>query len=97
MYRTDVLKKHGLNFLGEEVVAGKSIQKGCVDNGYEMVFLPSSTLIKYMYHVNHATLILYPELGARQKTIDKGMKRLKQIFKELRADELLAKDELDRA
>jgi len=38
-------------------------------NGYKMVFLESAFLSKYVIHLNHATMVLHPELGARKKAL----------------------------
>lgn len=80
LYRTDLLKKYKLKFDDGNEPAGKLLHKKLVDLGYKMVFLPSRILGKYLDHVNNATMILNPELGARAKTVKRGVKKIKVIL-----------------
>lgn len=77
MYRTNLLKKYNLHFADGDMVAGKAMHKALIDHSYEMKFLPSEVLIKYLDHINHATTILNPELS-RQKSVAKGMRRIEK-------------------
>jgi GT2 family glycosyltransferase len=95
MYRTDLLKKFNLSFSEDDAVAGKGIHKKLVEHGYQMKFLPSETLIKYLCHVNHATMALNPELGARKKTVATGLERIQKTLHSLDAENILKRDELD--
>jgi len=81
LYRTALLKKHHLKFDAQNEPAGKILHRKLVDEGYGMVFLPSKTLGKYLDHVNNATMILNPELGARPKTVRRGIKRIEAVLK----------------
>jgi hypothetical protein len=85
MYRMDLIKQLNLSFAGGDMVAGKDMHKRLVDAGYEMVFLPSDILIKYLDHINHATMALNPELSSRAKSVVKGLRR---IQKSVRANSL---------
>lgn len=96
MYRTDLLKKLNLCFADGDMVAGKEMHKQLIANGYEMIFLPSDVLIKYLEHINHATTVLNPELSKREKSVDKGMKRIKKSLDNLNADMILADVKLDK-
>jgi hypothetical protein len=96
LYRMDLIKKYNLSFLDGDNPAGKLMHKKLVDAGYKMIFLPSETLGQYMDHLNHATMILNPELGARQSTITKGLKRMKKRLAEMNATAVLADESLDR-
>lgn len=95
LYRTGLLKEYNLSFADVDVVAGKTMHKKLLDLGYEMKFIASPVLIKYLHHVNHATMALNPELGARKRTITKGMRRIEQTLKELNAEGILQDTSLD--
>jgi len=81
LYRTELLKKYNLSFDDNNEVAGKIMHKKLVDAGYNMVFLKSEILGKYLDHINHATMILNPELGARPRTIRQGIKKIEAILR----------------
>lgn len=95
MYRMDLVQKFALSFAGGEDVAGKVMHKTLVDAGYRMLFLPSEQLGQYIDHINHATMVLNPELGARQKTIKQGKQRLEQRLKAVNAEQILRDLSLD--
>jgi hypothetical protein len=96
LYRTDLLKKYHLHFSDGDMVAGKELHKQLVDQGHQMVFLPSEILIKYLEHINHATTVLNPELSTRQKSVDKGRRRIEKSLVQMNAKMILADDSLDR-
>jgi GT2 family glycosyltransferase len=96
LYRMDLLKKFGLSFSAGDKVAGKTMHKSLVDAGYEMIFLPSETLIRYLDHVNHATVVLNPHLSSRQKSVDKGLRRIEKSLARLGAETILQDASLDR-
>jgi len=95
LYRTDLLKKYGLSFGAGEETAGKMLHKALVDHGHSMQFIPSPQLIRYAVHLNHATMILNPELGSREKTVRKGAKKIKAMLRKMKADEILQDSSLD--
>jgi len=95
LYRTDLLRQHRLTFSAENESAGKVIHRKLQELGYQTIFLPSETLGKYVDHLNHATTALNPELGSRQKSIDKGTKRIKKALAQLQSDKILADISLD--
>jgi hypothetical protein len=72
------------------------MHKELCEHGYEMVFLPSESLSPYVVHLNHATMVLHPDLGARKKTVVKGLKRIKKELNALNADQILKDNTLDR-
>jgi len=96
LYRTDLLKKYAISFGAGEETAGKVLHKTLEEHGHEMVFIPSVELIHYAVHLNHATMILNPELGSRKKTTQKGEKRILGMLKKMRADDILEDASLDR-
>lgn len=95
MYRVPLLKKLNLRFAHGDMVAGKDLHKKLVGAGYKMIFLPSSILVRYVEHINHATTVLNPHLSTRQKSVNKGMKRIKQSLTQLNAEIILADVSLD--
>jgi hypothetical protein len=95
LYRMDLLRSLNLHFSDGDMVAGKAMHKALVDAGYQMTFLPSDVLIKYLDHVNHATTVLNPELSSRQKSVDKGMKRIQKSLAKVNARMVLQDQSLD--
>jgi len=95
LYRTDLLKKYAISFGAGEETAGKVLHKTLEDNGHEMVFIPSVELIRYAVHLNHATMILNPELGSREKTVRKGAIKIRKMLDKMQADQILADESLD--
>lgn len=95
LYRMDLIHKYHLHFADQQETAGKVMHKKLIDHGHQMIFLPSERLIKYADHLNHATMVLNPELGARNKTIQKGLKRIEIALKQLNAEKILMDRSLD--
>lgn len=95
LYRMDLLKKYHTGFSDGEEVAGKAMHRKLIENGHEMIFLPSDILLKYMDHINHATTVLNPGLSRNQKSVDKGMRRIQKSLDGFRANEILADNQLD--
>jgi len=95
MYRMDLVRQFNLCFADGDMVAGKDMHKKLVDQGYKMLFLPSELLIKYLEHINHATTVLNPELSTRQKSVDKGLRRIRKSLERMNADVILKDVSLD--
>lgn len=95
MYRMDVIRQLNVKFSDGDAVAGKMLHKACIEAGYQMVFLPSDKLISYVEHINHATSVLNPELSSRQKSVIKGLSRIKMSLAKIHADEILQDITLD--
>ena len=93
LYRTDLLRQHTRGF-GDGESAGKSIHRCLTDAGYTMEFIPPEVLIKYMDHLNHATMILNPSIGSRRTSSSRARKSLKSKMEHYR--DILADDSLDR-
>ena len=96
MYRTDLLRRYGLTFSADRDTAGRVMHQRLVEAGHRMVFLPSEVLGRYVVHLNHATMVINPELGARKGSIDKGLKRIRRVLEDMGAEAVLADDSLDR-
>ena len=96
LYRTDLLHKYQLAFSADKDTAGKVLHDHLVAQGHEMVFLASEVLSRYLVHLNHATMVLNPELGSRKKSIAQGLRRIRKILDEMNAEVILNDDTLDR-
>lgn len=96
MYRTDVIRKLGTGFADGNSTAGSVMHRKMVEAGYRMVFLESEQLGQYVDHLNHATMVLNPELGSKQRSIREGHKRIRQKLRGIDAVGLLSDDSLDR-
>jgi hypothetical protein len=95
LYRMDLISSYQLKFADEEEVAGKIMHKKLVENGYKMIFLPSEELSRYMVHLNHATMILNPELGVDRRSKAKGKRRFKKELRALGAEGILSLNDLE--
>ena len=95
MYRTDLLKIYQLHFADGDMVAGKYLHQFLIEKGYQMVFLPESQLAQYLEHINHATMVLNPGLGSRQKSINRGLIRIEKSLQRFNAKEILEDVTLD--
>lgn len=80
VYRTELLKKHTKGF-EDFGTAGEAVHKHLTDAGFEMKFLESAILSKYIRHINHATMILNPAAGSTGKTTKAAAR--KRLAKEL--------------
>lgn len=78
LYKTDLVRKYTNGFDDDiaHTTAGELLHKKLIDAGYQMLFIPSYELIKYVKHFNHATMILHPELGGRKTATKKAYKKL---------------------
>ncbi len=95
LYRTDIIRKHGFLFWEDKDTAGRMMHKKLVEQGYDMQFIPSEILIKYMVHLNHASMFLNEEFKIRQHNRNKGMGRMRKVFHDLKAPEILKDSSLD--
>lgn len=95
LYRTELLNKLHLRFGDGDMVAGKEMHKQLVEYGYEMLFLPSEVLSRYLEHINHATTVLNPQLSSRQKSVDKGLRRIEKSLARFNAAAILQDASLD--
>ena len=96
LYRMDALHKVGTDFSDGNETAGKVMHRKLVEAGHKMMFLPSETLSSYIYHANHATMVLNPELGSSDSSIKKGRVRVEAMLKKVEANKILADESLDR-
>lgn len=95
LYKTALLKQFNLHFAGGDMVAGKDMHKQLIEAGYDMVFLSSEVLIKYVEHINHATTVLNPKLSRDKKSVVKGLKRIEKSLARMNAPFILQDASLD--
>ncbi len=96
MYRMDVIRQLGTGFADDNGIAGSVMHRKMVAAGFQMKFLDSLVLGLCVDHLNHATMILNPDLGSKARNIRRGGKRLKDKLRGIDADAILADSSLDR-
>jgi len=95
LYRMDLIREHNLKFCDGNETAGKMLHKKLIDLGYKMKFLTSKQLLPYVEHLNHASIVLNPELGGRRKTLVQGHQRIDRILNAMQAHTILEDEALD--
>lgn len=95
IYKTEVIRALNTRFGDEETTAGKIMHRKMLAAGYEMLFLESAQLGKYIDHLNHATSVFNPELGSKLRTIKEGQQRIKQKLRGIDATAILNNPSLD--
>jgi len=96
LYRTAAVREVDVPFCGANT-AGKSLHLALVAAGYDMRFLESAELMRYIRHLNHATMILNPSPGDRKTAKPAARRRIQRELDALNYREILADDSLDRA
>ena len=76
-------------------VAGRSIHFGLLKSGHQAKLLSIDETLERVVHLNHGTMIMRPELGARKNTIQKGLSRLLNFFARPEIQKLLNDNSLD--
>lgn len=95
MYRTDLLRRYTNGFYDGDEVAGKVLHGKLEKQGFRLVFIPSDQLVPYMRHLNHATMILNPEIAGRRTGSRREYRRIMKELKRLNYRQLLQDDALD--
>ena len=95
LYRMDLISRYQLRFADHEETAGKIMHKKLVESGYKMIFIPSEELCHYMVHLNHATMILNPELGIDRLSMVRGHRRIKKELRALGAENIIQTEDID--
>lgn len=95
MYRMDVIRELNTGFSDGDAVAGSVMHRKMVQAGYRMVFLESEELGQYVDHLNHATMVLNPELGSKERSVRSGQKRIQARMRGIDAVGILKDDSLD--
>jgi len=95
MYRRSVMEELDLKFINETTVTGQGVHWAIEDGGYESVLLNVSEMLRYVVHLNHGTMVLLPQLGARKSTIRKGHGRIDRFLNRPEVREILQDESLD--
>ncbi len=95
LYRTDLVRTLTDGFFDGDT-AGHSLHRKLEAAGYRMLFVESPELMRFIRHLNHATMILNPETGGRKTTKPSARRRLEKELRSLHYDELMNDDALDR-
>ncbi len=95
LYRMDLIRQYHLTFSDNNEVAGKAMHRYLVNQHYTMKFIPSSVLLNYMEHINHATTVLNPALSRNEKSVTKGMRRIQKSLDAFNASSILQNNGLD--
>ena len=95
IYRTEIINELATSFSDEDGTAGSVMHKKMVAAGYEMLFLDSAFLGQYVDHINHATMVLNPELGSSKKNVRTGKRRMKKMLRGIDVKNILASTHLD--
>ena len=95
LYRRSVLEELGLKFVDETTATGQGVHMAIQDGGYESVLLSVGEMLRRVVHLNHGTMVLIPQLGARKSTIRKGHGRMKRFLDRAEVREILRDDSLD--
>lgn len=96
IYRTDVIRKLQTSFGDGNDTAGKVMHQKMLHAGYEMKFLPSDFLGRYIDHLNHATSILNPELRRDQKNSGRNEQKIKAKLRGIDVQAILSQSNLDK-
>ncbi len=91
------IRDYQLTFSDAGEVAGKMMHRKLLEHGHDMEFITPQKLNTYLVHVNHATMVINPQLGSRNRTIRRGLRRIKKVLSELQAEQILQDDTLDQA
>jgi len=95
LYRRSVLEELGLKFVDETTATGQGVHLAIEDGGYESVLLSVGEMLRRVVHLNHGTMILIPQLGARKSTIRKGHGRIGRFLDRAEVRGILQDDSLD--
>ena len=93
LYRTEAVRRTTGFFDGE--TAGMRLFQQIREQGYDMPFIPSEDLQKYVCHLNHATMILNPREGDRKTASPAARRALKRKLDRLGIGSLLNDESLD--
>lgn len=96
IYRMDIIRKLHTGFSDGDDTAGRVMHYKMREAGYEMKFLSSSFLGKYVDHLNHATSVLNPELRRAGKTSLKDSRKIKKQLRGIDAKVILTDESLDK-
>lgn len=88
-------RKYTDGFFDSGETAGKALHRKLIEKGYQMSFIPTEKLGKYMKHLNHATMILNPEIAGKRTGKPKAYKRIMKELKSVGYDRIIKNNDLD--
>lgn len=102
LYRKEAIQSYPRMFdPSEDRSAGEELFKAMNQNGWTYRFLAPEVLCRYVCHLNHATMALNTEFGRNDpympRTRARAMRRIREFFDTIRAEEILADTSLDCA
>ncbi|HPO90888.1 MAG TPA: glycosyltransferase family A protein [Victivallales bacterium] len=83
IYKTEVLLKENLSFAKNTdigVTCAKQLYLDLIEKGYKCNVIQTHEMLKYIFHLGHATMALNPEFKVRNKTKKKYIKQLEKIL-----------------
>lgn len=95
LYQTELIRKYTDGFFDSGETAGKALHRKLIEKGYQMSFIPTEKLGKYMKHLNHATMILNPEIAGKRTGKPKAYKRIMKELKSVGYDRIIKNNDLD--
>ena len=94
LYKSDAARQ--TNGFYDNNSAGVTMFAILRDKGYELPFIESAELTKYVRHLNHATMILHPSELSRKSSDPAKLRKLNAELEKLHAREILADESLDK-
>ncbi len=94
MYRTELLRRFALSFNNNDV-AGKVLHRKLEEQGFVMKFLDIYGLGARLRHINHATMILNPEIAGRKTGTATERRRVRKELEKLNYMDILDDSSLD--
>jgi len=95
LYRTELLRRFELRFDSEDDTAGKALHRKLVEQGFVMEFIDTYDLARQVRHINHATMILNPEIAGRKTGTEAERRRLRRELESLDYLQILHDESLD--
>ncbi|MDR0931823.1 MAG: glycosyltransferase [Victivallales bacterium] len=95
LYRTNLVREVNTGFADGES-AGKALHLALVSAGYDMRIVEPEELLKFIRHLNHATMILNPSPRDRKTSKPLARQRIERELEALHYRDILAEDTLDR-
>lgn len=97
LYRKEALDRLQLRYVDSEgATAGRSVHYGLIEHGYQVSLLDVRETLKRVVHLNHGTMVIRPELGARRRTIRRGLRRIERFLDRPEIQAILHDASLDR-
>ena len=93
LYKSDAVRENGGFYDGDS--AGVTLFRNLKAKGYDLPFIASEELSRYIRHMDHATMILNPREGDRKTSKPRMRRKLEAEMRKLHAEEILRDESLD--